>query len=176
LTLATPQLVWPADKWRRHCRASTTSSGGTSCRTTRSLSSGGRGSRRSAAPGVLAGGVGAADPPAAGRAGGLAVCWRSLTRRPARRRVPRQSGGSDAARVASRSSYASGESETPWRPSQGGSFNDAAVPRFRPLRCRSRSSRLGCHRLRTCRRRFALAAHDRHEAVARLGRLALRLP
>jgi hypothetical protein len=89
--------------------------------------------------------------------------------------VLRRSGGSGAAQVSSRSSYASGESDTPWRPSQGGPFNHACVPRFRPLRCRSRSSRLGCHRLCTCRCRSALAAHDRHETVARLGRLALRL-
>ena len=85
--------------------------------TTRSSSCGGRENREPAAPGVSAGGVRAADPPAAGRAGEPAVHWRSLTRRPARRRVPHRAVGHVATRASNRSSSASGEWEAPRRPS-----------------------------------------------------------
>ena len=89
--------------------------------TTRSSSCGGRGSRRPAPPDEPADGVGAAVLPAAGRAGGSAVRWRSLTRRPARRRVPHRAVEHLAARASSRSNYASGEADTPRRPSPAAS-------------------------------------------------------
>jgi hypothetical protein len=119
-----------------------------------------------------AGGAGAATPPAARRAGGLAVHWRSLTRRPAHWRVPPWSGEHGAARASSRSDYASGESDVPRRPSPTTSHL-AMLPGYATSRHREDSvpgrPPVAATDAMSCRGSL-MAADGRREFVPRAGR------